>query len=89
MQWNNEIEAHAVGLDVLVWHGASRETNVKVLQKFDVVLTTYAVLESCFRKQQSGFKRKGMIVKEKSTIHQIKWNRIIVRRGALCIPHVF
>jgi hypothetical protein len=43
------------------------------------VLTTYAVLESCFRKQQSGFKRKGLIVKEPSPLHQIKWNRIIVR----------
>lgn len=42
------------------------------------VLTTYAVLESCFRKQQSGFKRKGLIVKESSPLHQIKWNRIIV-----------
>lgn len=36
------------------------------------------MLESCFRKQQSGFKRKGSIVKEKSPLHKIKWNRIIV-----------
>ena len=42
------------------------------------VLTSYAVLESCFRKQQSGFKRKGHIVKEPSPLHQIRWNRIIV-----------
>lgn len=33
---------------------------------------------SCFRKQQSGFKRKGMIIKEKSPIHQVHWNRIVV-----------
>ncbi|KAI0082886.1 hypothetical protein K474DRAFT_1655071 [Panus rudis PR-1116 ss-1] len=78
MQWKNEIEAHSEGLKVLVWHGASRESNVKELKKFNVVLTTYAVLESCFRKQQSGFKRKGAIVKEKSVLHQIKWNRIIL-----------
>jgi DNA repair protein RAD16 len=35
-------------------------------------------MESCFRKQQSGFKRKGMIVKESSPLHSIKWNRVIV-----------
>jgi hypothetical protein len=42
------------------------------------VLTTYAILESCFRKQQSGFKRKGMIIKEQSPMHQIRWSRIVV-----------
>lgn len=42
------------------------------------VLTSYAVVESCFRKQESGFKRKGHIVKEVSPLHQIKWNRIVV-----------
>jgi DNA repair protein RAD16 len=42
------------------------------------VLTTYAVLESAFRKQHSGFKRKGQIIKEKSLPHSIKWNRVVV-----------
>ncbi|GLB33300.1 putative SNF2 family N-terminal domain containing protein [Lyophyllum shimeji] len=78
MQWKNEIDAHAEGLKALVWHGSSRESDVKELKKYDVVLTTYAVMESCFRKQQSGFKRKGMIVKEKSPIHEIHWNRIVL-----------
>ncbi|KAG0695773.1 SNF2 family N-terminal domain-containing protein [Suillus ampliporus] len=78
MQWRNEINTHTDGINVLVWHGASRLNNPKELQKYDVVLTTYAVLESCFRKQQSGFKRKGLIVKELSPLHQIKWNRIIL-----------
>ena len=40
---------------------------------------TFNNIFSCFRKQQSGFKRKGMIVKEKSPLHQIYWHRIIVR----------
>ncbi|KAJ2923513.1 hypothetical protein H1R20_g13580, partial [Candolleomyces eurysporus] len=78
MQWRNEINAHTTGTKVLVWHGASRESDAKELKKFDVVLTTYAVLESCFRKQQSGFKRKGQIIKEKSPIHDIEWNRVIL-----------
>jgi DNA repair protein RAD16 len=84
MQWRNEIEAHTSGMDVLVWHGASRMTDPKELKKFDVVLTTYAVLESCFRKQQTGFKRKGTIVKEKSPLHTVEWERIVVRGSASC-----
>ncbi|KAI0318102.1 SNF2 family N-terminal domain-containing protein [Amylostereum chailletii] len=78
MQWRNEIELHTFGLKVLVWHGAAREADPKELKKYDVVLTTYAVLESCFRKQEAGFKRKGMIVKEKSPIHSIQWSRVIL-----------
>ena len=94
MQWRNEITAHTEGMNVLVWHGASRIANPQALEQFDVVsiildydwinadytqvLTSFAVVESCFRKQESGFKRKGHIVKEPSPLHQIKWNRIIV-----------
>ena len=65
-------------MDVLVWHGASRMTDPEELKKYDVVLTTYAVLKSCFRKQQTGFKRKGAIIKEKSPLHVVEWERIIV-----------
>jgi DNA repair protein RAD16 len=78
MQWRNEIESHTDNMKVLVWHGASRETNIKEIMKYDAVLTTYAVVESCFRKQVYGFKRKGHIVREKSPIHAITWNRVIV-----------
>lgn len=38
-------------------------------------------MESCFRKQHSGFKRKGLIVKEKSALHAMEWRRIIVSSG--------
>jgi DNA repair protein RAD16 len=78
MQWRNEIATHTEDMKVLVWHGASRESNMEELMKYDVVLTTYAVLESSFRKQHHGFKRKGQIIKEKSLPHQIKWHRVIV-----------
>ncbi|KAI0643640.1 SNF2 family N-terminal domain-containing protein [Trametes meyenii] len=79
MQWRNEIELHTYGLlKALVWHGASRESSISELKKYDVVLTSYAVLESCFRKQHSGFKRKGRIVTERSPLHLIEWNRVIL-----------
>ena len=45
MQWRNEIEAHTAGLKVTVWHGSARESDMTQLMKYDVVLTTYAVLE--------------------------------------------
>jgi hypothetical protein len=44
----------------------------------DIVLSTYAVVESAFRKQQSGFKRQGQTIKEKSLIHSINWGRAIL-----------
>ncbi|KAG9219471.1 hypothetical protein CCMSSC00406_0005365 [Pleurotus cornucopiae] len=78
MQWRNEIAAHTDGIKVLVWHGSSRETNIKEMAKYDVILTTYAVVESCFRKQESGFTRKGFKVREVSPVHQIQWNRVIL-----------
>ncbi|KAF8351074.1 SNF2 family N-terminal domain-containing protein [Amanita rubescens] len=78
IQWKHEVLSHTDGLQVLVWHGSSRETSHKELAKYDVVLTTYSVLESCFRKQESGFKRKGVIIKEKSPVHQVKWHRILL-----------
>lgn len=40
MQWRNEIASHTDGLNVLVWHGASRQTEVKELKKYDVVSVT-------------------------------------------------
>ncbi|KIO03060.1 hypothetical protein M404DRAFT_15784 [Pisolithus tinctorius Marx 270] len=78
IQWRNEIQAHTENMNVLVWHGSSRSVNHEELKKYDVVLTTYAIAESCFRKQHSGFKRKGLIIKEKSPLHQINWNRVIL-----------
>jgi len=39
---------------------------------------TYAY-GSCFRKQETGFKRKGAMIKEESPVHQMRWNRIIVK----------
>ncbi|KAJ6612169.1 SNF2 family N-terminal domain-containing protein [Mycena sp. CBHHK59/15] len=78
MQWKGEIETHTDGLKVLIWHGSGRESDHHELEKYDVVLTTYAVLESAFRKQELGFKRKNHIVKEKSPLHQANWNRIVL-----------
>lgn len=80
MQWKNEIEAHTEPgmLKVLLYHGANRPTSVAELEKYDVILTSYAVLESVFRKEKYGFKRKERKVKEKSAIHAIPFYRVIL-----------
>lgn len=37
MQWRNEILAHTDGLDVHIWQGAFRVSDIEELQKHDVV----------------------------------------------------
>ncbi|OLL25632.1 ATP-dependent helicase rhp16 [Neolecta irregularis DAH-3] len=72
MQWQKEIEIHTNnGLSVALFYGANRQMNADALIQYDVVLTTYAVLESVFRKQTSGFNRKEGNVKEKSLLHSL------------------
>ncbi|KAA1070347.1 DNA repair protein rad16 [Puccinia graminis f. sp. tritici] len=78
MQWRNEIEKFAKGLTVNVWHGGNRSNAQEEMENFDVVLTSFAVLESAFRRQNSGFRRKGQIIKESSLLHQINWHRVIL-----------
>ncbi|GAA5869892.1 hypothetical protein JCM3774_000522 [Rhodotorula dairenensis] len=78
MQWKSEIEKFTKGFKVLIYHGANRLNNVKEMEKYDVVLTSYAVLESTFRREQKGFTRKGKILKEDSILHKVKWHRVIL-----------
>lgn len=79
MQWKNEIQQHTNGqLSVYMYHGANRTTNIGDFKGVDVVLTTYAVLESVYRKQVYGFKRKAGTVKEMSVLHSIDFYRVIL-----------
>ncbi|CCG22654.1 Rad16 protein [Candida orthopsilosis Co 90-125] len=79
MQWKNEIERHTDGkLKVLLFHGGNRVNKVSELEGYDVILTSYSVLESSFRKQQYGFRRKGNLVKEKSALHETEFYRVVL-----------
>jgi DNA repair protein RAD16 len=79
IQWKNEIEKYTnSALSVHIYHGSSRSTNLATMKQYDVVLTTYNLLESCYRKQQSGFRRKNGVVKEKSFLHGIDWHRVVL-----------
>ncbi|GAA5963246.1 hypothetical protein JCM3765_005774 [Sporobolomyces pararoseus] len=78
IQWKNEIEKFTKGFKVLVFHGQNRISKAKELEKYDVVLTSYAVMESNFRRENKGFTRKGKLMKEDSILHKVKWHRVIL-----------
>jgi DNA repair protein RAD16 len=82
MQWQQEIASYTDGtLRTFVFHGTNAQTKgitVKQLKKYDVILLSYNSLESMYRKQEKGFKRKNGLHKEKSPIHQIDFHRVIL-----------
>ena len=82
MQWQQEIADYTDGtLKTFVFHGTNTQTKgvtVKELRKYNVILMSYNSLESMYRKQEKGFKRKTGIHKEASVIHQIQFHRVIL-----------
>ncbi|ATZ51277.1 Bcrad16 [Botrytis cinerea B05.10] len=82
MQWQQEIADYTDGtLKTFVFHGSntkSKGITVQQLKKYDVILMSYNSLESMYRKQEKGFKRKDGIFKEKSPIHEIMFHRVIL-----------
>ncbi|KAI0169647.1 P-loop containing nucleoside triphosphate hydrolase protein [Hypoxylon sp. FL1284] len=82
MQWTTEIESYTNGkLKTFIYHGTNtkaKSMTAKDLKKFDVIMMSYNTLESMYRKQEKGFKRKKGTYKEKSPIHQIKFHRVIL-----------
>ncbi|KAI1126400.1 hypothetical protein F5Y10DRAFT_244930 [Nemania abortiva] len=81
-QWQDEIATYTGNrLKTIVFHGTNakaKNLSVKELKKFDVIIMSYNSLESLYRKQEKGIKRKDVLCKEKSAIHQIKFHRVIL-----------
>ncbi|KAJ4148574.1 hypothetical protein LMH87_003038 [Akanthomyces muscarius] len=82
MQWQSEIKSYTDGtLKTFVFHGTNAKTKgmqVKDLKKYDVIMMSYNSLESIYRKQERGFKRKDGLYKQESVIHAINFHRIIL-----------
>lgn len=82
MQWMTEIESYTDGtLKTIVLHGTNakaKNLTMKDLKKYDVIIMSYNSLESMYRKQEKGFKRKDGLFKEKSIIHQADFHRVIL-----------
>lgn len=82
MQWSSEIASYTDNsLKTFVLHvsnAKSKNITVKELKRYDVIMMSYNSLESMFRKQEKGIKRKDELHKQKSPIHQIKFHRVIL-----------
>lgn len=82
MQWTNEIKEYTNNkLKVLVYHGTNTKAkgmSVKELKTYDVIMISYAGLESMYRKETKGWARGDKIIKEDSAIHAIKFHRLIL-----------
>ncbi|KAJ1941537.1 DNA repair protein rad16, partial [Linderina macrospora] len=78
LQWKSEIEAATDDLSVFLYYGADRkkladdkgDLDPSELTKYDVVLTTYSVLETGFRRERYGYRRQGELRHEDSVLHK-------------------
>ncbi|KAI8946214.1 hypothetical protein F4801DRAFT_596839 [Xylaria longipes] len=81
-QWQDEIATYTGNrLKTIVFHGTNAKAKnlaAKELKKFDVIIMSYNSLESLYRKQEKGLRRKDGLYKEKSVMHQIKFHRVIL-----------
>ncbi|KAJ2370288.1 DNA repair protein rad16 [Coemansia sp. RSA 2607] len=86
LQWKSEIEAATDDLSVLVYYGDDRRkildkhgaVDKSKLDQYDVVLTTYAVMETGFRRERTGFRLRGQLHHEKSALHAVDWFRVVL-----------
>jgi DNA repair protein RAD16 len=82
MQWQSEIKSYTDGtLKTFVYHitnSKSKSLSLAELKTYDVIMMSYNSLESMYRKQEKGFKRKEGIYKEQSLIHRAKFHRVIL-----------
>lgn len=82
MQWQSEIKSYTDGtLKTFVFHGTNQKAKTittKELKAYDVIMMSYNSLESMYRKQEKGFKRKNGIHKEQSVIHSIHFHRVLL-----------
>ncbi|KAJ2557601.1 DNA repair protein rad16 [Coemansia sp. RSA 1933] len=49
--------------------------------KYDVVLTSYDVMECGYQWERTGFRSKGVLRKEPSVLHHIKWFRVVLDKA--------
>ena len=78
MQWKSELNSFTDALSVYIYYGSQRTKNKEDLLKHDVVLTTYSVMESVYRRERYGHRRMGELIKEPSVLHGISWARVVL-----------
>ncbi|KAJ1970301.1 DNA repair protein rad16 [Dispira parvispora] len=78
LQWYKEITTHAAGLRPVLFHGTKRPTSMEELESYDVVLTSYSLVEGYFRREKYGARKKGEMVKTPSLLHAVQWHRVVL-----------
>ncbi|CAI7636120.1 unnamed protein product [Penicillium glandicola] len=82
MQWVSEIKEYTDGkLKVLIYHNSDakvKKLTPAEIRKYDVIMISYASLESIYRKQEKGFSRGETMVKADSVIHAVHYHRLIL-----------
>ncbi|KAJ5854609.1 hypothetical protein N7534_007152 [Penicillium rubens] len=82
MQWVSEIKEYTDGkLKVLVYHNSDakvKRLTPAEIRKYDVIMISYASLESIYRKQEKGFSRGETMVKADSVIHAVHYHRLVL-----------
>ena len=83
MQWQSEISVYTDGkLKVLIYHVSANPKckllTPKDIRKYNIIMVSYAGLESMYRKENKGWNRQDGIVKEDSILHSIKYHRLIL-----------
>lgn len=82
LQWHQEMNSYTDGtLKTFIYHGTnskSKGISEEELREYNVILMSYNSLESMYRRQEKGFKRKNCMQKEVSVIHKINFHRVIL-----------
>jgi DNA repair protein RAD16 len=70
LQWESEINTHtkAGTFKVAVFHGTSKLNSQKEILEHDIILTTYAIIESSFRRENYGFIRRVRFLLQNSLL---------------------
>eukprot|EP00835_Amoeboradix_gromovi_P001306 NODE_57_length_25931_cov_0.351037.p2 type:complete len:742 gc:universal NODE_57_length_25931_cov_0.351037:22830-20605(-) len=78
-QWLSEInnKTDLRALRPVIYHGQYRKTVIENLENYNLLITSYNTLEADYRRQQSGFTKNGVQLKEPSPLHSINWHRIV------------
>ncbi|KAJ1660328.1 DNA repair protein rad16 [Dispira simplex] len=78
LQWFKEITTHAKTLRPVLFHGTKRPTSTEELESYDVVLTSYSLVEGYFRREKYGARKKGEMIKTPSVLHAVQWHRVVL-----------
>ena len=78
--WQRQIKNHCVdkAFKVLIYHGTDREKDVKHIEKYDIVITTYGTLSSEYCNSDSNQDREYMRKHYGIGLQYVNWLRVVL-----------